>query len=160
MNRDQKERYELGMLGRCFHPVHYTIQRRFAREEARKHEIRDLDEDLREERRLQRELRREYANAIKHITSKIDEDMTKLEAETRANRIHATVSNCANVWRSKARDNLLKRAGVAKSEKVKAAFMVLAECRRQEQMTFHAFEVARAARMRQEEVYKKARDED
>ncbi|CAL8105865.1 unnamed protein product [Orchesella dallaii] len=153
---EQRERYELGMMGKCFHPVHYVIHRRFAREEARIQEIRDFDEDQREERRLQRELRRQYANVMKHITSKIDADMAKLETENRANRINATVSKCAQVWRTKARENLVKRSGVANSEKVKAAFQILTECQRQEKFAFHAFQVACAARMRaEEERYKR-----
>ncbi|CAL8105681.1 unnamed protein product [Orchesella dallaii] len=161
MNRVQKEKYELGMLGHCFRPVHYTIHRQFAREHARIQEFRDLDEEEREERRYQRHLNKEFVNAIAHITTNIEAHLQRVESQKRADKINASVTNCAKVWRSKARANLLKKFGeTSKSAKIQAAIQKIKDCKQEEAAALEAFENARARRERAEEEYRTLLNKD
>ncbi|CAL8120707.1 unnamed protein product [Orchesella dallaii] len=188
MDREQKMRYELGMLGHHFRPVRYTIRRRFAREQQMIQELRDADEAAREQHRLERhEARRrelgeppsltnenilpppnenvatqenpqifEHSQVPQNVNSPPIQPVECLEnlEGTSLHRLNECVANCARVWRSKARSNLLKKEGKrVNPQEIYSALQKIRESKRLEELLLEAYERAKASRIQAELEY-------
>ncbi|CAL8139816.1 unnamed protein product [Orchesella dallaii] len=188
MDREQKMRYELGMLGHHFRPVRYTIRRRFAREQQLIQELRDADEAAREQRRQERhearrrELGEPQSQSNESILPPPNENISSQENQqifehsqvpqnvnsppiqplessenlqgTSLTRLNEFVANCARVWRSKARSNLLKKEGKrVNPQEIYSALQKIRESKRLEALLLEAYERAKASRIQAELEY-------